>query len=198
MSDKIFFPHISHSTAAVNKYEPIVGSNFHAQIVLMGQLKDKLGDYSFLSEYIASVGGAFAEKSGGTIDAYHKQFTATYDSNEKVNKNEIEVVFHNFLDEQSRSFVYNSMVAWSRVKYNPLTGHKSLKSLYADACLITERYNRDGSIFLRRIYHNIFPANDIDDLEADYANHDVQDFTITFNSDLFLEITNDPRLILAQ
>lgn len=45
-----FFPHVTNSTAAVNKYEPVVGSNFNAHFVLMGSLKDALGDYTFLSE----------------------------------------------------------------------------------------------------------------------------------------------------
>ena len=161
------FPHVTQSTAAVNKYEPVVASNFNCQFVLMGQLKEKLGDYSFLREYVKNVSGLFIEYAGNTIEGGYKTTKFRYDSNDKQTYYDITVSFFNFLDNESKQFVYNSLVAWSRVKYNPMTGEKTLKNVYADACIVVEKYNRDGTVYWRRIAHNVFPMNDFDDQNND-------------------------------
>ena len=191
---KISFPHTTNSTAAVNKYEPIVASNFNAHFVLLGSLADKLGDYGFLSEYIKTVGGLFIEKSGNTIEAGYKTTKFRYDSNEKETFFDVEVSFQNFLDNDSRMFVYNALVAWSRIKYNPMTGEKALKKDYANACIVVEKFNRDGTVYWRRTAHNVFPMNDFPDITADYSSHDMIELSVTFSSDYCTDITNDPRL----
>jgi len=194
MPTNVVFPHLTNSTAAVNKYEPVVASNFNAHFVLMGRLKSKLGDYSFLREYIKSVTGLFVEKAGGTIEAGYKTTKFRYDSNEKETFYDVEVQFFNFLDNESKMFVYNSLVAWSRFKHNPLTGEKTLKQDYSDAAIIVEKYNRDGTIYWRRMGHHLFPMNDFEDQIADYSAHDMSELAVTFNVDYVSDITNDPRL----
>lgn len=194
MSNKISFPHVTNSTAAVKKYEPVVGSNFNAHFVLMGKLKEKLGDYTFLREYVKSVTGLFIEKSEGTIEAGYKTTKFRYDSNEKVTFYDVEVAFFNFLDNESKMFVYNALVAWSRFKYNPLTGEKTLKSDYSNAVMVVEKFNRDGTIYWRRMGHAVFPMSDLPDQVADYTAHDMTDLTVTFNVDYVSDVTNDPRL----
>ena len=189
------FPHVVQSTAAVNRWEPVVGSNFNAQFILNDYLLEKLGDYSFLKEYIKSVGGMFVEYAGNVIEAGYKTTRFRYDSNEKQTYYEIEVGFWNFLDNDSRQLVYNALVAWSRIKFNPLTGEKTMKRDYADACLVVEKFNRDGTIHWRRIAHNIFPMSDFADQVADYTAHDNQDLSVTFNADYVSDVTNDPRLV---
>lgn len=188
------FPHVTNSTAAVNKFEPVVASNFNAHFVLMGSLKDKLGDYGFLSEYVKSVSGLFVEKSGSTIEAGYKTTKFRYSSNEVETFYDCEISFHNFLDNENRMFIYNSLVAWSREKHNPLTGEKSLKTHYSNACIVTEKFQRDGTIYWRRIGHNLFPMADIADQTADYSSHDMTELTVTFNADYVTDVTNDPRL----
>lgn len=190
----IAFPHVVESTAAVNKYEPVVGSNFNAHFVLMGTLKAKLGDYTFLREYVKSVTGLFVEYAANTVEAGYKTTKFRYDSNDKQTFYDIEVAFFNFLDNDSRMFVYNALVALSREKYNPLTGEKTLKSHYADAALVVEKYNRDGTIYWRRMAHNLFSMNDLPDQIADYTAHDMTELTVTFNADYVSDVTNDPRL----
>jgi len=190
----VVFPHVTNSTAAVNKYELVVPSNFNANFVLMGKLKDALGDYTFLREYVKSVAGLFVEKAGNTIEAGYKTVKFRYDSNEKETFYDVEVAFHNFLDNDSRMFVYNSLVKWSRFKHNPLTGEKGLKQNYADAAIVVEKFNRDGSIYWRRMGHHLFPMSDLPDQVADYSVHDMAELTITFNADYVSDITNDPRL----
>lgn len=194
MGTQIEYPHTVRSTAAVQKFEPVVSSNFNAHFVLMGKLKEKLGDYGFLSEYIKSITGLFVEKAGGTVEAGYKLSKFRYDSNEKETFYDVEVQFHNFLDKDSRAFILNSILAWSRVKFNPLTGEKTLKEVYADACIVVEKFNRDGTIYWRRIGHNLFPMNDIEDQAADYSNHDMMELACTFNVDYVSDVTNDPRL----
>ena len=191
---KTSYPHVTNSTAAVNKYEIAVSSNFNAHFVLMGKLKEKLGDYSDLREYIKSVTGLFVEKAGNTTEAGYKTTKFRYDSNEKETFYDIEVQFFNFLDNDSRLFIYNKMIAWSRFKFNPLTGEKSLKKDYADAAIVVEKFNRDGTIYWRRMGHHLFPMNDIDDQAADYTNHDMLELSVTFNADYVSDVTNDPRL----
>lgn len=188
------FPHVTNSTAGVQKYEPVVASNFNAHIVLMGTLKDTLGEYDFLSEYIKAVNGLFIEKAGNTIEGGYKTTKFRYDSNEKETTYDVEVQFFNFLDNDSRMFIYNALVAWSRFKFNPLTGEKTMKKDYANACIVCEKFNRDGTIYWKRIGHNLFPMNDIDDQAADYSNHDMIELAVTFNVDYVTDVTNDPRL----
>jgi len=191
----VSFPHTTQSTAAINKYEPVVGSNFNAHFVVMNNLKNYLGDIGFLSEYIKSVGGLFIEKSSNVIEAEYKTVKFRYDSNEKETFYDVEVAFHNFLDNNSRMLVYNTIVKWSRFKHNPLTGEKSLKKDYADAAIVVEKFNRDGSIYWRRMGHNLFPMADLPDQIADYTSHDMTELAMTFNSDFVSDVTNDPRLV---
>jgi hypothetical protein len=188
------FPHITNSTAGVNRYEPMVASNFNAHFVLMGRLKEVLGDYSFLREYVKAINGLFIEYTGNTIEGGYKTVRFRYDSNEKTTVFDVEAQFWNFLDNDSKAFVYNSVVKWSRFKYNPLTGEKTIKRDYADAALVTEKYNRDGTIYWRRMGHNLFPMTDFPDMPADYTNHDPAELNVTFNSDYVSDVTNDPRL----
>lgn len=188
------FPHVTNSTAAVQRYEPVVGSNFIAHFVLMDSLKDALGDYSWLSEYVKSVGGLFIEKAQNTIEAGFQTVKFRYDSNDKETFYDIEVAFHNFLDDNNRMLVYNALARWSREKYNPLTGEKTLKKHYANACIVAEKFQRDGTIYWRRIAHNVFPMSDLPDQMGDYTAHDMQELTVTFNADYVSDVTNDPRL----
>lgn len=189
------FAHTTNSTAAVNKYEPVVPSNYNAHIVTKNVLKDTVGDLGFLSEYVKSVQGLFIEKSANTIEGGYKIVKFRYDSNEKETFYDVQMSFFNFLDNESKMLVYNPLVAWSRVKYNPLTGEKTLKNIYADASLVAERFNRDGTLYWRRIAHNLFPMSDIDDMPLDYTQHDMQELNLTFNADYVSDISNDPRLI---
>lgn len=194
MATTASFPHNTNSTACVNRYEPIVGSNFNAHFVLMGTLKEKLGDYSFLSEYVKSISGLFIEKAANTIEAGYKTTKFRYDSNEKETYYDVEVAFHNFLDNDNKAFILNSILAWSREKYNPLTGEKTLKNHYANACIVAEKFQRDGTIYWRRMAHNVFPFGDVNDQPGDYTAHDMQELTMTFNADWVTDVTNDPRL----
>lgn len=189
-----FFPHVTNSTAAVNKYEPVVGSNFNAHFVLMGSLKDALGDYTFLSEYVKAVNGLFIEKAGNTIEGGFKTTKFRYDSNDKETFYDVEVQFFNFLDNDSKAFILNSLLAWSRFKHNPLTGEKTLKKDYANAAIVVEKFNRDGTLYWKRMGHGLFPMNDIDDQAADYTNHEMLELSVTFNVDYVTDVTNDPRL----
>lgn len=188
------FPHIANSTAGVGKFEPVVASNFNAHFVLLGALKDALGDYSFLREYIKSVTGLFIEYAGNTVEAGYKTVKFRYDSNDKQTFYDIEVGFFNFLDAESIMLVYNAIAAWSRFKHNPLTGEKSLKKDYADATLVVEKFNRDGTMYWKRMAHHLFPMNDLPDMPADYTSHEMQELSVTFNADYVSDVTNDPRL----
>lgn len=191
---KTVYPHVTNSTAAVNKYEAVVASNFNAHFILMGSLKKALGDYSYLSEYIKSITGLFIEKAEGVIEGGYKTTKFRFDSNEKETFYDVEVQFFNFLDNNSVMLVYNALVAWSRQKHNPLTGEKTIKAHYANATIVVEKFNRDGTIYWRRMGHNCFPMGNIDDQAADYTNHEMTELAMTFNVDYVSDVTNDPRL----
>lgn len=194
-ANKMAFPHVTQSTAGVNRYEPVVGSNFNCHFVVMNKLREELGDITYLREYVKSVNGLFVEYAGNSIEAGYKTIKFRYDSNEKQTYWDIEISFFNFLDNDSRAIVLNTLLAWSRFKYNPLTGEKTLKKDYADASIVAEKYNRDGSIYWRRIAHNVFPMSDIADQGADYTAHEMVELQVTFNADYVTDITNDPRLV---
>lgn len=191
----VAFPHITNSTAGVNRYEPVVASNFNCHFIVSGKLKEYLGDISFLREYVRSVQGLFVEYAGNTIEGGYSTVKFRYDSNEKQTFYDVEVSFFNFLDNDSVQFVYNTIAKWSRFKYNPLTGERTLKRDYADAVILCEKFNRDGSIYWIRTAHNVFPMNDLNDMPADYTAHDMQELNVTFNADYVTDVTNDPRLV---
>lgn len=188
------FPHVINSTAAVQKYEPVVASNFNANFVSMGNLKKKIGDLTFLREYIKSVTGLFIEKSANTVEAGFKTTKFRYDSNEKETFYDVDIAFFNFLDNDSKQLVYNKILQWSRVKYNPLTGERGLKKDYADACIVVEKFNRDGTVYWKRMGHSVFPMGDLPDQIADYTSHDMQELEVSFNVDYVSDVTNDPTL----
>lgn len=192
----MIYPHVTNSTAAINRYEPVVASNFNAHFVLLNNLKSTLGDYSYLSEYVKNINGLFNEKADGSIDGGYKTTKFRYDSNEKETYFECESSFFNFLDSDSRMLVFNGLVAWMRFKYNMLTGEKTLKRDYADANLVVERFNRDGTIYWRRIGHAAFPISGLSsNLDNDYTTHDPSEISVTFNIDYVTDVTNDPRLV---
>lgn len=192
---EVVFPHVVNSEAATSKYEPVVASNFNAYFVALGKLKDKVGDIGFLKDYVKSVQGLFIEYTGNTIEAGYKTVKFRYDSNEKQTFYDVEVAFHNFLDNDSKMFVYNKLVELSRFKYNPLTGEKTNKVDYSDAMIIVEKFNRDGTVYWKRMGHHLFVMNDLPDQMADYTAHDMTELTVTFNVDYVSDVTNDPRLI---
>ena len=194
MATPVQYPHVLNSTAATKKFEPVVASNFNAYFVLKGELKNILGDYSFLSEYIKSVTGLFVEYSGNVIEGGYKTTKFRYDSNEKQTFYDVEVGFFNFLDNDNRMFIYNAIAAWSRVKHNPMTGEKTTKDIYADAVIVVEKFNRNGVKFWTRMGHNLFPMGDIADQVADYTAHEMTELAMQFNVDYVSDITNDPRL----
>lgn len=103
--------------------------------------------------------------------------------------------FHNFLDNDSRMFVYNSLVHGQRVKFNPLTGEKTLKAIYADASLVSEKFNRDGTLYWRRIAHNVFQCLILMIWLGDYNSHDMQELVeVTFNGDYVSDITKRSKI----
>lgn len=191
------FAHITNSQAGRDKYEPVVASNFNAYFVLLGELADRLGDYSFLTDYVKSINGLFIEYAGNTIEGGYKTAKFRYDSNEKQTYYDVEVTFFNFLDNESRMIVYNALVAWSRVKYNPLTAEKTNKDVYANAMILGEKHNRNGVVYWKRVGHNLFPMSDFNDMVADYTSHDMQEIVVTFNCDYVSDVTNDPRLAVV-
>lgn len=195
MASKMNFPHVTNSTAGVNRYEPVVASNFNCHFVVMNKLREHLGDITYLREYVKAVNGLFVEYAGNTIEGGFKTVKFRYDSNEKQTFYDVEISFFNFLDNESRAIVLNTVTAWSRFKYNPLTGEKTLKKDYADASIVVEKYNRDGTVYWRRVGHNVFPMGDIADQGADYNSHDMVELTVQFNVDYVSDITNDPRLV---
>lgn len=192
---EVVFPHVVNSEAATSKYEPVVASNFNAYFVALGKLKDKVGDIGFLKDYVKSVQGLFIEYTGNTIEAGYKTVKFRYDSNEKQTFYDVEVAFHNFLNTESKMFVYNKLVELARFKYNPLTGEKTNKVDYSDAMIIVEKFNRDGTVYWKRMGHHLFVMNDLPDQMADYTAHDMTELTVTFNVDYVSDVTNDPRLV---
>ena len=124
MSNNIAFPHVTNSTAAINKFEAVVSSNYNAHFVLMGNLANTLGDYGFLSEYIKSVTGLFIEKAGNTIEGGYKTTKFRYDSNEKETFYDVEVQFFNL------HYYYMLLELWKRqqhhIRVNVFPSHKLL------------------------------------------------------------------------
>lgn len=179
MSTKQNLPHTRNSVAGANMYEIITGSQFMAYLIP----PTGVSGGAILTQHVKNITGLFVEKGGeNTVTQNFQTAKRSYDSNEKETTYDIEITFTLNLNDANQNYVYETIKAWSRKKYNPMTGERGLKKDYVGS-IIGERYRRDGSIFWRRTAHQAFVASDLKDLECDYESNDPQELAVTFRAD---------------
>lgn len=178
-------PHTRNSEAGANMYEPIIASQFMVYLLP----PEGISGGSILTQHVQSISGLFVEKGGDSITEQGFQTAQrSYASTEKTTTYDVEVAFSLNLNNNAENYVYNTLRAWSRRKYNPLTGEMGLKKDYVGS-LVGEKFRVDGTIFWRRTLHQAWLQSDIPDLDGDYGTHDAQSITVTFRGDFITDET---------
>lgn len=176
---KINLPHTRKSQAGSGMYEPVIPSQFHVFLVPPSGVIDA----PILTEHVKNIDGLFIEKGGeSTIEQKFQTATRSYDSNEKETVYDIEITFTLNLNDANQNYVYETLKAWSRKRYNPMTGERGLKKDYVGS-LVGIKYNRDGSIFWERTAHQAFVASNLPDLPGNYGEHEGQEIVVKFRAD---------------
>ena len=172
-------PHTRNSEAGANMYELVVGSQFKAYLLPPASVTGG----SILTQHVKNINGMFNEKGGESlVEQKYQTATRSYDGNEKETHYDIDITFTMNLNDANQNYVYNCLVAWSRLRYNPLTGERGLKKDYVGT-IVGEKYRRDGAIFWRRSAGQAFPTNNFGGMDGDYSSHDPQDLEVKFRAD---------------
>lgn len=172
-------PHTRNSEAGANMYELVVASQFKVYLLPPASVTGG----SILTQHAKNINGLFNEKGGdGTVTQTYQTATRSYDSNEKETFYDIEITFSMNLNDANQNYVYKTLVQWSRLRYNPLTGERGLKKDYVGT-IVGEKFRRDGAIFWRRSAGQAFPTNNFDGQDGDYSSHDPQEITVKFRAD---------------
>lgn len=172
-------PHTRNSAAGANMWEPVVASQFMVYLIPPAGVSGG----AILTEHAKNVTGMFVENSGeGETTQTYQMATRSYDSNEKTTTYDIGITFSLNLNDANQNYVYETIKAWQRKRWNPLTGERGLKKDYVGT-ITAEKYRRDGAIFWRRTAHQCWPKSNIPDIGGDYSSHDAQEIEITFRAD---------------
>lgn len=172
-------PHTRNSEAGVNMYEPVVASQFMVYLIPPAGVNGG----QILTQHAKNVTGMFVENGGeGVTEQQYQMATRSYDSNEKTTTYDIGITFTLNLNDANQNYVWDTLVAWSRKRWNPLTGERGLKKDYVGT-ITAEKYRRDGAIFWRRTAHQAFPKNNLGPLDGDYSSHDAQEVEVQFRAD---------------
>lgn len=172
-------PHTRNSEAGANMYELVVGSQFMVYLIP----PTGVNGGSILTQHAKNVTGLFVENGGeGVAEQQYQMATRSYDSNEKTTVYDISITFSLNLNDANQNYVYDTLKAWSRLRWNPITGERGLKKDYVGQ-IVAEKYRRDGAIFWRRTAHQAWVKSNLADLPGDYSAHDAQDIEVQFRAD---------------
>jgi len=179
MPNKINLPHTRESKAGANMFEPVIPSQFHVYLIPPAGVANA----PILTEHVKNITGMFIENGGeSSVEQYYQTAKRSYDSNEKETVYNITITFTLNLDDANQNYVYEILKAWSRKKYNPMTGERGLKKDYVGS-IVGIKYNRDGSIFWERTAHQAYINSNLSDLQGDYGSHEPQELEVTFRAD---------------
>lgn len=180
-------PHILNSRAGTQYFEPIYTNLFEVSIIPPQQIAGG----ELLLEHVNSIGGLNQDKMEGVLEQFYKGATRSYASGKpETYTTDITVEFSLNLDEANSIYVHKTLRDWCRAIYNPLTGTQGLKRDYIGT-LIVSNYTRDGQIFWRRTFRDIFPNGEALELlnEMSYDASELSVLSINFRSDWFSEAT---------
>lgn len=172
-------PHTRNSEAGANLYEVVNESQFMVYLLP----PDGVAGGSVLTQHVQNIDGLFIEKGGeGKITQNFQTSQRSYASTEVETTYDVEVTFSLNLNNNNENYVYETLKAWSRKKYNPLTGEFGLRKDYSGT-LIGEKFRVDGEIFWRRSLNNAWISTNLPDLPGNYTSHDAQTISVTFTGD---------------
>jgi len=185
-------PHISQSTAGVNRQDPVYNNIFEIYFTIPEALQSQFGnDVAVLTEQVESVSGLESLDKGPEVvqQIFLGSKRSYLASRLDDTSHELEVVFQLNLRNGTDNYIYKLLKAWNAQGYNMSDGSTTLKPGYTADWAKLVIGNRGGDIFREIIYKDIFPFGGLKGWnEATYdATGDLIKVTMTFKSDWAVE-----------
>jgi len=153
-------PHISQSTAGINKHDPVYNNIFEAYFTIPEALQSEFGnDVAVLTEQVKSISGLESldrapEVVQQTFLGAKRSYLA---SRLDDTSHELEIVFQLNLRNGTDNYIYKLLKAWNARGYDQNTGSTTLKPGYCADWMKLVIGNRGGDIFREIIYKDVFP-----------------------------------------
>ena len=153
-------PHISQSTAGINKQDPVYNNIFEAYFTIPEALQGEFGnDVAVLTEQVKSISGLESldrapEVVQQTFLGAKRSYLA---SRLDDTSHELEIVFQLNLRNGTDNYIYKLLKAWNACGYDQNTGATTLKPGYCADWMKLVIGNRGGDIFREIIYKDVFP-----------------------------------------
>lgn len=189
-------PHVQKVAAGINRWDPMHSSIYEVSFTGPGAL---VGDASFsqdelliLSQQVVSVSGLDALQKiaaagsqkfiGADVSFLNPVLDNTYA--------ELTIVFNLNLRNVTDAYVLALFKKWGQLSYNIGSGERKLKKDYTCEHMIISEANRDGTVWRRVTFKDVFITgmSGLDTL--DYTSNEPRQLTVTFRSDYWQEATD--------
>lgn len=187
-------PHYNNSKASLNKYEPVYLNQFQVFITCPPAIPVPVGlagNGNILNEHVTTVSGIAVDKTPGETPQTYK-FAKRYYAGAKPDNTYVDVTlgFTVNLDDNNSAYVYKILRQWSDLIYNPLTGAMGLKKDYATGIIVVNLFQKDGSVYKRMVFKDVFPSVPLADYNLNYTSSDIYKFDMKFACDHFDDVFN--------
>ena len=181
-------PHITNSTAAINRYDPVHKSIFEVSMELPAGLG--YSDTSLLTQHVLNVSGLDALYRAPEVDS--QKFMGVDRSFIKPTVGEtkatIEIEFSLNLNEANDNYILNVFRAWAAIGHNIATGSRSRKADYAAPWLKVRIANRAGDVYQEIIFKDVMLSGALQfDGGLDYTADDALSLKVKMVSDWWVE-----------
>jgi len=188
-------PHFTSAKAAVSLYEPVYLNQFEVILQPPTAVSNPVGTggRTLLVENITQISGLEVDKTPTPVQQNYKFSGRRYAGGAVEDTGvKLRLQFHTNLDDNNSNYVHKTLRQWGDLVYNPLTGAMGIKSNYAGGCyMLISIFNKQGDVFRRMKFFNIFPTKAIDPLPLSYENgQNIYNISAEFRADYFEDVFN--------
>jgi len=187
--------HFNSAKAAVSIYEPVFQNQFEVFLQPPPSVFNPLGNAgrTLAVENIKTISGLLVDKNPGTVEQRYKFARRRYAAGAVTDSGvELTIDFEANLDDNNSNYVFKTLRQWSDLIYNPLTGAMGIKSTYANGTyMLINIFNKEGDVFRKMIFHNVFPKAAITPMALDYKEgKDIYSIQMVLRADWFEDVFN--------
>lgn len=185
-------PHITNSTAAINKYDPVHKSIFEVSMQFPESDALKGFDTNLLTQHVLTVSGLDALYKAPEVESQKfmgvdRSFIKPTIGETKAN---IEIEFSLNLDDSNDNYILNIFRAWAAIGHNIATGSRSRKTDYAAPWLKIRVADRAGNVYQEVIFKDVMLNGALEfDGGLDYTADDALTLKVKMVSDWWVEQT---------
>lgn len=174
--------HIKNSQAGRKNWEPVVDALFKVTFLPPAGVTGS----EILTEQCISLTG-WKKPGPAAVQQSFNQSKRNYASVETDNTQNLTATFEMNLNDAYQNYVYNTMLSWSNIAFNPQTGERGLKRNYAGS-IVVEQFAPDGEIYWKRTLQNAWVSGDFDSIgQNDVSSSEPVKFTVNFVADWYDE-----------